>query len=54
MCGALKWQQSQQRATGGNGGIDRSPRDSNDQSPSVDLYWAVDRGFGGADLASFR
>ena len=27
MCGALKWQQSPQRATGNNGGIDRSPRD---------------------------
>jgi hypothetical protein len=27
MCGALKWQQAQQRATGNNGGIDRSPRD---------------------------
>jgi hypothetical protein len=27
MCGALKWQQSQQRATGTKGGIDRSPRD---------------------------
>jgi hypothetical protein len=27
MCGALKWQQSQQRAAGNNGGIDRSPRD---------------------------
>src|SRR5258708_6435015 len=28
MCGALKWQQSQQRATANNGGIERSPRDS--------------------------
>jgi hypothetical protein len=27
MCGALKWQQFQQRATGNNDGIDRSPRD---------------------------
>jgi hypothetical protein len=36
MFGALKGQQSQQRATGNNGGIDRSPRDSNDQSPRVD------------------
>jgi hypothetical protein len=27
ICGALKWRQSQQRATGNNGGIDRSPGD---------------------------